>query len=92
MKFTEQTRLGLCKEVTVLMSCGNVGKQAGVSLAEKEEGVLEYVFQGPEHVGEIQLLELSFWKDGKERKQRSWARVTEKAEAGLMHTVLHIVP
>lgn len=53
MKFTEQTRLGLCKEVTVLMSCGNVGKQAGVSLAEKEESVLEYVFQGPEHVGEI---------------------------------------
>lgn len=53
MKFTEQTRLGLCKEVTVLTSCGNVGKQAGVSLAEKEEGVLEYVFQGPEHVGEI---------------------------------------
>lgn len=48
MKFTEQTRLGLCKEVAVLMSCGNVEKQAKVGLVEKEEGVLEYVFQGPE--------------------------------------------
>lgn len=60
MKFTEQTRLG--KEVTALMTHGDVEKWAGVGLAQKEERVLEYVFQGPKHGGETQLLELSFWK------------------------------
>lgn len=44
------------------MTHGNTEKWVRVGLAQKEKGILEDGFQGPEHGGGMQSLELAFWK------------------------------